>query len=281
MPRPLTVACLQTSPLPDFDTALAEALNLADQAVLDGAELLTLPEYCGGLKSTNGLFTPPAAKEESHPVVNGLRDFAAKAGVDVLIGSVAVTGSGQKYRNRSLYVDKAGAVLGRYDKIHLFDVNLSETESYCESDSVDPGAQSVTVDTRFGRVGLSVCYDLRFAHLYRAQAQEGAEILMIPAAFAATTGKAHWHVLQRARAIENGAFVVAPCAVGPVEGGGQCYGHSVIVEPWGEILADGGETPGVISATIDLDAVSKTRARVPSLQHDRPFAAPEKSRDVA
>lgn len=281
MPRPLHVACLQTSPRPDFDGALAEALSLADAAVGAGAELLALPEYCGGLKSTGGLFDPPAVNEEDHPVINGLRDFAAERGVDVLIGSVAVTGQGERYRNRSLYVDRTGAVLARYDKIHLFDVQLSETEAYTESDSVEPGNQCVIADTRFGRVGLSVCYDLRFAHLYRKQAQDGAEILAIPAAFAATTGRAHWHVLQRARAIENGAFVVAPCAVGPVVGGGQAYGHSLVVNPWGEVIADGGEIPGVVLAQIDLDLVAATRKRVPSLDHDRPYSAPQTPREVA
>ncbi|MEM7439623.1 MAG: carbon-nitrogen hydrolase family protein [Pseudomonadota bacterium] len=281
MSRPVTVACLQTRPMPDFETALAEALSLAEQAVADGADLLALPEYCGGLLSSEGRFAPPAAEEDSHLVVQGLREFAARHSVDVLIGSVAVTGQGQKYRNRSLYVDKSGEVLGRYDKIHLFDVNLSATEQYRESDSVEPGGDCVTVDSRFGRVGLSVCYDLRFAHLYRLQSQNGAEILMIPAAFAATTGRAHWHILQRARAIENGAFVVAPCAVGPVDGGGEAYGHSVIVEPWGTVLADGGTEAGVVIAQIDLDLVAETRARVPSLSHDRPYSVPGRKRAVA
>lgn len=281
MPRPLHVACLQTRPRPDFDSALSEALDLAEAAVGAGAELLTLPEYCGGLKSTGGLFDPPVADEKDHPVINGLREFSAARGVDILIGSVAVTGQGRRFRNRSLYVDQTGAVLARYDKIHLFDVQLSETEAYVESDTVEPGAECVIAETRFGRIGLSVCYDLRFAHLYRQQAQQGAEILAIPAAFAATTGRAHWHVLQRARAIENGAFVISPCAVGPVDGGGQAYGHSLVVGPWGDLLADGGDIPGLVLAQIDLDLVAKTRARVPSLEHDRPFAAPATPRDAA
>ena len=282
MTRPLHVACLQTRPQPDFETALTEALGLAEAAVGAGAELLCLPEYCGGLKTEGVGFAPPVASEQDHPVINGLRDFAAKRDVDVLIGSVAVKGTTKRYLNRSLYVDQTGAVLGRYDKIHLFDVNLSESEIYRESDTVEPADQAVTVKTRFGTFGFSICYDLRFPHLYRDLAQSGAEVLMIPAAFAVPTGQAHWHVLNRARAIENGAFVIAPCAVGAVAGGGASYGHSLVVNPWGEIIADGGDIPGVVNTQIDLDLVAKTRARVPSLGHDRPYSAPnEASRDVA
>ncbi len=271
MTRTVTIANLQSRPMPDFDTALKEAIGLAEQAVAQGADLLCLPEYCGGLKTDGAAFAPPHAAEADHPVINGLRDFAAKQGVDILIGSVAVTGQGSKFNNRSLYVDKTGAVISRYDKIFLFDVNLSENEVYRESDKVEPGTQAVVADTRFGRIGHSICYDLRFAQLYRDLAQAGAEMLVCPAAFAVPTGQAHWHVLNRARAIENGAFMISPCAHGAVSGGGASYGHSVIVDPWGEILADGGDAAGISMATIDLDMVAATRKRIASLQHDRPY----------
>ncbi len=271
MSRTVTIANLQTRPMPDFDTALNEALTLAQKAVSDGAELLCLPEYCGGLKTDGAAFAPPHADETEHPVVNGLRNFAAKKGVDILIGSVAVTGQGAKFNNRGLYVDKSGEILSRYDKIFLFDVNLSETQIYRESDRVEPGDQAVVANTRFGRIGHSICYDLRFAQLYRDLAQAGAEILFCPAAFAVPTGQAHWHVLNRSRAIENGAFMISPCAHGAVDGGGASYGHSLIVNPWGEVLADGGDAAGVSMATIDLDLVAATRKRIASLQHDRPY----------
>lgn len=273
MSRMLNLACLQTRPQPDFKPALDEALALAKRATADGAELLCLPEYCGGLKTEGDTFAPPVAEERTHPVLNGLREFAAANSVDILIGSVAVKGTGPKLKNRSFYIDKSGDILSRYDKIFLFDVNLSETETYRESDCVEPGNQAVVVDTRFGRIGHSICYDLRFAQLYRDLAQAGAEILVCPAAFAVPTGNAHWHVLNRARAIENGAFMVSPGAVGPVPGGGATYGYSVVVNPWGEILADGGPSHGVVHAKLDLDLVAQTRARVPSLSHDRAYSA--------
>lgn len=271
---PITVACLQTRPQPDFDAALTEALTLACQAVDRGAQFLALPEYCGGLKTEGKAFAPPVTSEAAHPVVAGLREFARENNVEILIGSVAVDSpvAEERFRNRSLMIGRDGEVLARYDKIHLFDVNLSERETYRESAKVSPGDRAVVADTSAGPMGLSICYDLRFPHLYRGLAHAGAEVLAIPAAFAVPTGKAHWHVLNRARAIENGAFVISPCAVGSVPGGGASYGHSLIVEPWGQILADGGDAGGVVLAQIDPEAVAQARGRVPSLTHDREFS---------
>jgi len=265
------IACLQTRPMPDFETALDEALSLARLAVAKGAKLLALPEYCGGLASNNGKIVAPHAMENDHPVLLGLRAFAAENRVWMLVGSVAITGPNGKIYNRSCLINDSGVVCTRYDKIHLFDIQLSEEEVYCESDSVEPGNRCVVADTPFGRVGLSICYDLRFAQLYRDMAQAGAEILFIPAAFTQKTGEAHWHVLNRARAIENGAIVVAPCAIGDIQGGGSSYGHSLIVSPWGEVLADGGDQQGVAQTSVDLASVAQTRARIPSLTHDRAF----------
>jgi predicted amidohydrolase len=189
----------------------------------------------------------------------------------MLAGSLAVAGLGGRIRNRGFVIDDAGRVAARYDKIHLFDVTLSATEAYRESAAVAPGDRAVVCDMPLARLGLSICYDLRFPQLYRALARAGAEILTVPAAFTRTTGEAHWHVLNRARAIETGAFVVAPCAVGPVPGGGESYGHSLVVDPWGEVLADGGTEPGVVMTEIDLDRVGEARRRIPSLGHDRPY----------
>ena len=278
MARPLTIACLQTRPMPDFDTAISEALPLARRAIDDGAELLCLPEYCGGLMSRDGVIRPPAAPEDSHPVLAALCDFAARAGVWMQIGSIAVDGppntTGGTIINRGFLVDARGAIRARYDKIHMFDIQLSESEVYRESTYVTPGDAAVVEDTPWARIGHTICYDLRFPGLYRDLAQAGAEILTVPAAFTQKTGEVHWHVLNRARAIENGAFVVAACAHGPCPGGGACYGHSLIVDPWGKVLADGGEGPGVVMATIDLDEVAAARARIPSLSHDRDYARP-------
>ena len=275
--RDVRIGCVQTPALPTFDEAIEAACRLAGDAVAAGAELVCLPEYCGGLKSENGVLKPPAAPEASHPVLEALCAFTRDAGVWMLIGSVAVDGPDGRLINRGFLVDDQGEIRARYDKIHLFDVDLSETERYRESAVVDPGVQAVVADTPWGRLGMTTCYDLRFPHLYRSLAHAGAEILAVPAAFMKVTGQAHWHVLNRARAIENGAVVVAPCAVGPVPGGGAVYGHSLIVSPWGEILAEGGDGVSTIVATVDMESVASVRKRVPSLRHDRPFSQPAQS----
>ena len=275
MTRKVRIGCVQSRPLATFDEAIEEARRLAGDAVAAGAELVCLPEYCGGLKSENGLFAPPTAPEAHHPVLDALRGFASDAGVWMLIGSIAVDGPGDRLINRGYVLDGRGDIRARYDKIFLFDVDLSPTQRYRESAVVAPGVQAVLVDTPWGRLGLTICYDLRFPQLYRALAQAGAEVLAVPAAFTKVTGEAHWHVLNRARAIENGAVVVAPCAVGTVPGGGGAYGHSLIVSPWGEVLADGGDGTGYVVATVDVESVAHARGRIPSLEHDRRFSAPE------
>ena len=271
MARQVRIGCVQTRPLATFDEAIEEARRLAGEAVAAGAELVCLPEYCGGLRSEDGLLVPPTAPEARHPVLDALRGFADDAGVWMLIGSIAVDGCGDRFINRGYVLDDRGDIRARYDKIFLFDVDLSPTQRYRESAVVAPGEQAVLVDTPWGRLGLTICYDLRFPQLYRSLAQAGAEILAVPAAFTKLTGEAHWHVLNRARAIENGAVVVAPCAVGAVPGGGAAYGHSLIVSPWGEVLADGGEEAGHTLATVDVESVASARGRIPSLQHDRSF----------
>ena len=275
MTREVRIGCVQTRPLATFDETIEEARRLAGDAVAAGAEFVCLPEYCGGLKSEGGLFAPPTAPEERHPVLTALRDFANDAEVWMLIGSIAVDGPGDRLINRGYVLDDRGDIRARYDKIFLFDVDLSPTQRYRESAVVAPGRDAVVVDTPWARIGMTICYDLRFPQLHRALAQAGAEILAVPAAFTQVTGEAHWHVLNRARAIENGAVVVAPCAIGEVPGGGAAYGHSLVVSPWGEVLADGGEEAGHIVATVDIESVASARGRIPSLRHDRPFSHPE------
>ena len=269
--RQFNIACLQTSPSPDFQAALDEAISLAEKATAAGADIITLPEYCGGLKTAGSTFAPPFETEENHPVLKGLRDFAKNKKKFILIGSIAISGPADKILNRSYIIDDFGNIISRYDKIHLFDIKLSENELYRESSTVHGGETAVICQTPLGCFGQTICYDLRFPHLFRNLSQAGAEILFVPAAFTKKTGEAHWHVLNRARAIENGVFVVAPCAVGKVEGGGECYGHSLIINPWGEVLADAGADSGFINVNIDLEEVDSTRKCIPSLSHDKAF----------
>ena len=278
MAREVRIGCVQTRPLATFDEAIEEAHGLAAGAAAAGAELVCLPEYCGGLKSEGGLLVPPAAPEAKHPVLDALRGFARDFRTWTLIGSIAVDGPGGRLVNRGYLVDDRGGIRARYDKIFLFDVDLSPTQQYRESAVVAPGEQAVVADTPWGRLGMTICYDLRFPQLYRALAQAGAEILAVPAAFTAVTGEAHWHVRNRARAIENGAVVVAPCAVGAVPGGGAAYGHSLIVSPWGDVLADGGDGVGYVVTTVDVESVATARGRIPSLVHDRKFSSPGEPR---
>ena len=272
--REVQIGCVQSRPLATFDEAIEEARRIAGDAVAAGAELVCLPEYCGGLKSEEGLLVPPAAPEAQHPVLDALRGFASESRVWMLIGSIAVDGPGDRLINRGYVIDDQGGIRTHYDKIFLFDVDLSPTQQYRESAVVAPGEHAVVTETPWGRLGMTICYDLRFPQLYRALAQAGAEILAAPAAFTKVTGKAHWHVLNRARAIENGAVVVAPCAVGTVPGGGAAYGHSLVVSPWGELLADGGDGVGYVVTTVDIESVATARSRIPSLRHDRWFDDP-------
>ncbi len=272
MPRHLDIACLQLRPMPDMDAALSEALPLAEKAVAGGAQMLFLPEYCGGLRTEGAAVAPPSAPEADHPFLKRMQAFAAEHGVWINLGSIAVDGPDERIINRGFMLTPEGDIAGRYDKIHLFDIQLSDNEVYRESDRVDPGHCAVIHDTPLVRVGHTICYDLRFAHLFRALAQGGAEILVCPAAFTARTGAAHWHVLNRARAIETTRFVVSAAMTGPIPGGGATYGHSLIVDPWGEVLADGGEGPGVVTARIDLDRIAETEGRIPSLMNDADFA---------
>ena len=272
MPRPVDIACLQTRPMPDFRSALDEAMSLAEAAVQAGADVLFLPEYCGGLRSDGHMLVPPVASEDDHPVLAGLIALAQNRGVWINVGSLAISGPNDKFINRGYMIDDLGNIRGRYDKIHLFDVQLSDSEVYRESETVESGAEAVAYDTPYGRIGHTICYDLRFPGLFRALAKGGADIICCPAAFTRRTGEAHWHVLNQARAIENTCFVVSACAVGPIPGGGESFGHSLVVNPWGDVLADGGTLPGVVLASIDLDQVRTMSARIPSLGHDRSYS---------
>jgi deaminated glutathione amidase len=270
-----TVACVQTNSAREFEPNILATSALLREARRAGADFVLLPENVSMLEPVSRLLKEKAQPEETHPALTAFRDLAHETSVWLLIGSLAIKAPDGRVANRSLLVDPQGAVVARYDKIHMFDVDLGSGESYRESATIAPGATAVVAETPWGRLGMSVCYDLRFPHLYRRLAQQGAAFLSIPAAFTRTTGRAHWHILQRARAIENGAFVFAPAQCGTHAEGRQTYGHSLIVDPWGTILADAGDDPGFILAEIDPDQVTEARMRVPSLSHDRPFHAEE------
>ena len=265
------VACLQTKVVPSLDEAIAEADELARLAVRDGAKFLFLPEYCGGLKSKKAIFCPPVAAEESHPFLKHFIKFAQKEEVWVMIGSLAIEGFEGKYFNRGFIISDSGKLVSRYDKIHLFDITLSSGEVYKESSTVIAGKSIAAVETAFGKLGHTICYDLRFPMIFRELAQQGAEILAIPSAFTKFTGALHWHVLNRARAIENTSYVISPCATGAIKGGGEAYGHSLIVDPWGKIIQDAGESRGIVIAELDTDKVKSVRSQIPSLLHDKKF----------
>ena len=259
---------------------LAVTRDLLRQAASAGASFILTPEVTNCVSSDRGHQDRVLQTEAEDITLAGLRAEAQALGVWLLIGSLAIKtkdGDG-RLANRSFLVAPDGAVAARYDKIHMFDVNVSETEQYRESAGFRPGGRAVLATAPFARIGLSVCYDLRFPHLYRRLAQAGAEILTVPAAFNDTTGAAHWESLLRARAIENGAFVLAPAQSGSHAAHNgrprRTWGHSMIVAPWGEVLSDAGTDVGATVAEVDLAAVSRARHRVPSLTHDRDFEGP-------
>jgi predicted amidohydrolase len=269
MTRALKVSCIQHCVGVETDQNLKTLESMIDESVADGADLVCLPEYTTCYGSSRGKLVVGAAEEESHIGLQTICEIASRKVRWILIGSIAIKRDDGLINNRSYLINDAGDIVARYDKVHLFDVDLDGGESYRESDSIKAGDKAVLVDTPFGRLGLSICYDIRFPQLYRTLAKAGAEILFIPAAFTRTTGQAHWHTLVQARAIESGAYVVAPCQCGDANGELKRYGHSLIVDPWGKVLADGGEEPGIASADIDLDMVSAARQKIPALTHDR------------
>lgn len=269
-----TIACIQTTATPDIAHDIRVLTDMVAKAAARGARFVATPEYCAGLDTREGKMFPSAFAEEEHPVLPAMQALARELQLWLLIGSIGVKAPDGRIFNRSFMLSPQGAIAARYDKIHLFDIDLGEGRSYRESATIAPGSTGVIALCAEGTIGLSICYDIRFPHLYRAYAKAGAEMIAAPAAFTRVTGEAHWHVLQRARAIENGAYVISPGQCGTLAGGAACYGHSLIVDPWGRVLADGGTEPGIITAEIDLTQVAETRRRIPSLTHDRVFTGP-------
>ena len=270
----LRVACVQMTSTPDVAANLDQAGALVREAAAGGAELVLLPENVACLAGQREM-RAAAGDDGAHLARRVFADLARAAGIWLLAGSIAERRRDEsRLANRSLLFDGRGTLVATYDKIHMFDVDLDGGESYRESGNYAPGERAVLATTPWGGLGMTVCYDLRFPQLYRALAKAGAAMLAIPSAFTVPTGRAHWQVLLRARAIECGCFVFAPAQCGSHYGRRRTYGHSLIVDPWGEVLAEAGEAPGVIAADIDLGRVADARAKVPSLGHDRPFAAP-------
>lgn len=253
--------------------ANADALERAvGEAARGGASILFTPEMSGLLDRNRARAASHIVAEAQNPVLERVRAAAAEAGIWVSLGSLAVAAETEaRWCNRSFLIDSTGAVRARYDKLHLFDVDLPTGESWRESSAYRPGEDAVVAGTPAGRLGLSICYDLRFPRLYNALSEAGATILTVPAAFTVPTGKAHWHLLLRARAIENAAWVVAAAQAGEHEDGRTTYGHSLVIDPWGEIVLDMGEEIGVGFAEIEPETVGEVRGRIPVLAHRKPI----------
>ncbi|WP_375396104.1 carbon-nitrogen hydrolase family protein [uncultured Sphingomonas sp.] len=269
----MRIAILQMTggidPAANADTLVAAV----DEATADGAAMLFTPEMSGLVDRDRDRAAAHAREEEGDAVLAAVRGAAAQAGIWVHVGSLMIRTAGGKLANRGFVIDGSGAIRARYDKLHLFDVDLPTGESWRESTSYRAGDGAVVVDTPVGALGASICYDLRFPDLYRALTDAGATILAVPAAFTRPTGAAHWHVMLRARAIEGAAFVVAAAQTGVHADGRATYGHSLVIDPWGDILLDLGEAPGLGFAEIDPARQEDVRARVPALRHRRAIPA--------
>lgn len=255
----------------DVARNVAEASALIREAAGQGANFVSTPEMTNILEPDRPRLTSLARAEHEDESVAVFSSLAAELGLWLNIGSLALKGAGEKLVNRSLLFAPDGAIAARYDKIHLFDVDLPTGESLRESQAYEGGRRAVLAQTPLGPVGLTICYDMRFPQLYRTLAQAGARLFTVPSAFTVPTGQAHWHVLLRARAIETGSFVLAAAQGGRHESGRETYGHSLIVSPWGEVLAEAGTEPGVVIADLDLAQADLARARIPALAPDRPM----------
>jgi len=265
------VACVQMRSGRDPKKNRDEAVRLVGEAADAGAVFVQTPEMTSLVERERNRLFENIHRQEEDITLAALRETARARGITVQIGSLAVR-DGDKVANRAFLIDPRGEIVAQYDKIHLFDVDLPNGETWRESRTYTGGERAVLARTALGMLGLSICYDIRFPYLYRAYAQAGAEIIGAPACFTRQTGEAHWHVLNRARAIETGCFMISATQGGLHEDGRETFGHSLIIDPWGRILAEGGTEPGVILAEIDLDDVERARGRVPSLRHDREFA---------
>src|SRR5215510_4765076 len=260
---------MRTSRTPQQNTDVA--VKMIGEAKEGGADYVQTPEMTNIMEASREKLFTMIVPEENDATLATFRELARALGIYIHIGSLAVKVSPDKAANRGFLIDRRGDIAARYDKIHMFDVDLKGGESYRESRSYRPGELGVVTDLPWGRLGMTICYDLRFPALYRALAEAGAMYLAIPSAFTRQTGEAHWHVLMRARAVENGSFVFAAAQGGTHENGRETFGHSLVIDPWGRVLAEGGAEPGLVMAQIDPATVALARARIPSLHHGRRF----------
>jgi predicted amidohydrolase len=270
------VACVQVNAARTVAPNLDAVKALVREAKDRGADLILTPENVAILEPKGEALRAVAEPWDDNSLVAAFGALARDARAWLLAGSLPIRAPSGKVFNRSVLFDDKGAAVAHYDKIHMFDVDLPSGERYRESSTFEAGRRAVIAETPWGKIGLTVCYDLRFPHLYRQLAQAGARYLSVPSAFTKVTGEAHWHVLLRARAIENGAFVLAPAQTGTHAEGRKTFGHSLIVDPWGTVLADGGEMPGVTTAEIDPALCDKARAHVPAVNHQPPIEAPSR-----
>lgn len=269
-----TAACVQMTAAADHEPSLEAAEALIREAHAAGAELIMTPEVTSLIESNRSAALEKSLPEARHPGVSLFGNLAAELKVWLLAGSFGIGLGGDKIANRSFLFGPDGEIKARYDKIHMFDVAIADGQTYRESATYQPGDKAVMTDLPWGRLGLTICYDVRFPPLYQTLAEAGASFITVPSAFTRLTGAAHWHTLLCARAIETGCYIFAPAQCGTHAGGRETYGHSLIVSPWGKILADGGEEPGFVLAEIDPAAVGKARSMVPSLSNARKFSLP-------
>lgn len=269
-------ACVQVNASDDMAGNIKTAVGFIHEARAAGADFVSCPENVSFIGATTTESRDRALPESEHPALAAFSGAARETGIWLLGGSLGIRHDDGRVTNRSFLIGPEGEISARYDKIHMFNVDLKGGESYCESEIFQPGGCAVTAPLPWGKLGMTICYDMRFPYLYRALAHAGADIVTAPSAFTKPTGEAHWHVLLRARAIETGSFVIAPAQCGEHAGGRKTFGHSLIINPWGEILADSGVSPGVSLAEIDMERVAEARRMIPSLQHDRPFSGPDR-----
>ena len=267
----LCVACVQMRSGLEVGPNIDAASALIRRAADEGAELIATPEMTSLIDRKPGAVFAKSTTEDADPALAAFRQLASELNIWLLIGSLPIRVDQERCANRSFLIGPEGAIAARYDKIHMFDVQLNAGNIYRESAGFAAGSEAVVARTPKANVGLTVCYDLRFPHLYRDLAKAGAELIFAPAAFTRITGEAHWHVLLRARAIESGSFLIAPAQCGKHADGRETYGHSLIIGPWGEVLAEAGVEPGIIAARLDLKEVGEARAKIPSLTHDRTY----------
>jgi predicted amidohydrolase len=271
MTQRFRAACVQMRSGLSIDQNVHDASGMIRDAAGQGAQFISTPEMTALFEGEGAALLAKAKPEGEDQALVRFRALAEELGVWLHIGSMAIKLSDTQCANRGFLIGPDGRVHATYDKIHMFDVQIGDGQVYRESSRYRPGERLVAAEALGGRIGLTICYDLRFAHLYRALAKAGAQVLTVPAAFTKTTGEAHWHVLLRARAIETGSFVIAAAQCGRHENGKDTFGHSLIVDPWGRILAEGGTEPGVFVADIDLQLSLDARAKIPALTHDRAF----------